>query len=434
MTEIPLLRESRVFAERLIHACRGFADSRYRFYRRVNWTYRHASGFYATEAALFHEDSVAYLQGQLPLPEHVENVLAWPLSPRQLVQTLLKVAAHWLFNLLGRMSNRRIRREGFQIYRKGYVDDIELVFDPDEPDVVRGIHPFPLNIRRQLRYLRQLRAMGRRFKLDGNPYLPKDLWRLLVRRDMRSLLRLEARAQLRHARAIVGLGVKRVQLSDEFDIGSLDFCRMLARYPVTVVNSAHGVGKYYPVHAYEAFDVVTWRQQQYYLATRPCEYRLRQLNDKAPMADPADDAGSNAVLAHGVRFVFLSQVFEGVSDIIGSNETVLVRRMAEVYSDSPDVKLFYRRHPNCEKLSTPPGFEPLGSLDDVNGQPGTVYGSFFSTSQIDPTFKGRKVLIRGARIHPEIAFDAQETILDLDGLIAFIGDRAREARPVSQVT
>jgi hypothetical protein len=429
MTEIPLLRESSVFAHRLIQACRGFAESRYRFHRRINWSYRYASTFYEGEAARFHADSAGYLEDRLPLPESLEDVLAQRLSPRQVVQALLKVSAHWLFHWLGLLANGGIRRGDIRIYRKGYVDDIELVFDPDEPGVLRGIHPFPLNLRRQLRYLRQLRHTGRRFKLDGNPYLPGDVWRLLVRRDMMSLLRLESRAQLRHAQGIVGLGVRLVQLSDEFDIGSLDFCRMLARYPVKVVNSAHGVGKYYPAHAYQTFDVLTLRQQQYYLATRPCEYRLRRLNDKTSAQRPVEAPSQDGTPVPGVRFVFLSQVFVGISDIIASNEATVVQRLADAYANDPRVTLLYRRHPNSDKQGAPRGFVALARLEDVNGLPGTVYGSFFSTSQIDPTFKGRKLLIRGERIHPEIAFDADETILNLDGLVCFLGDRASEAMP-----
>lgn len=424
MTEIPLLRESSIFAHRLIQACRGFAESRYRFHRRINWSYRYASAFYESEAACFREDSTGYLENRLPPLEPLEDVFTQRLSPRQLVQVLLKVSAHWLFHLLGRLANQGIRDGDVQIYRKGYVDDIELVFDPEEQGVIRGIHPFPLNLRRQLRYLRQLRRLGRRFKLDGNPYLPGDVWRLLMRRDMLSLLRLESRAQLRQAQGIVGLGISQVQLSDEFDIGSLDFCRMLARYPVKVVNSAHGVGKYYPVHAYQTFDVLTWRQKQYYLATRPCEYRQRRLNDKAPALRQTDASGKLAIAATGVRFVFLSQVFAGVSDIIASNEAIVVQRLADVYADDPQVTLLYRRHPNNDKQGAPRGFDTLANLEDVNGLPGTVYGSFFSTSQIDPTFKGCKLLIRGLHIHPEISFDADESILDLDELVSFIGDQA----------
>lgn len=429
MTEIPLLRESSIFAHRLIQACRGFAESRYRFHRRINWSYRYASAFYESEAACFHEDSTGYLENRLPPLEPLEDVFTQRLSPRQLVQVLLKVSAHWLFHLLGRLANRSIRHGDVQIYRKGYVDDIELVFDPEERGVIRGIHPFPLNLRRQLRYLQQLRRMERRFKLDGNPYLPGDVWQLLVHRDMRALLRLESRAQMRHAQGIVGMGVRMVQLSDEFDICSLDFCRMLARYPVKVVNSAHGVGKYYPAHAYQTFDVLTWRQKQYYLATRPCEYRKRRLNDKAPAPQLNYTLGKESTLVTVVRFVFLSQVFAGISDIIASNEAIVVKRLAEVYADDPQVTLLYRRHPNSDKQGAPRGFDALANLEEVNGLPGTVYGSFFSTSQIDPTFKGCKVLIRGLRIHPEISFDAEETILDLNELVSFIDDQARGAKP-----
>jgi hypothetical protein len=414
--EIPLLIESTAFAQRLTEASRRFGDVKYQFHRRVNWTQRYDEKFYGLEADCFESDPEAYLACQSRVAPQVLDVFVQKLLLKQTITVLLKVAAHWLFRLLGGVASRRVHLKGASIYRKCYVDDIELVFDPDEMGVVRAVFPFPLNTGRQLRYLRFLHEKGYRFKLAGNPYLVKDLVRFLLQRDVRSLQRLESRAQVRHACQVAAQGFKTVQLSDEFDIGSLDFARTLARLSVHVINSAHGVGKYFPMHAYQEFHVITERQTQYYHAVRPCRYTLRTLNDRAALSRTSTDL----TIIPGIRFVFLSQVFEGVSNVVSSNEAVVLKRLSEEFADSPDISLLYRPHPNRHELALPQGFKLLLSLDEVNGHPGTVFASFYSTCQIDPSFKGRKVLVRGHLIYPEISFGDTESICNTEGLIAYI--------------
>ena len=424
--EIPLLRESAIFAKRLVQVARALGQPRYHFHRRVNWSYRYSEDFYARESALFQAGADAYLQGQARDAPLLDDVYTRPLRGKQVFTVVAKVLAHKLFAWLGSLADRSLRHEGVGIYRKAYVDDIELVFEPLEPSVVRAVYPFPINVQRQWRYLRFLRQSGHRFKLAGNPYVLGDFWRFLLQRDVRSLMRLESRAQVRHAREVAALGVQTVQLSDEFDIGSLDFARTLARFQVVVVNSAHGVGKYFPVHAYQSFHVLTLRQRDYYLATRPCSYPLRQLNDRSAPVPP-----HAATPGHDV--VFLSQSFGGSGGIIDANETLLAKHLSRELTSVAGLRLRYKPHPNHPNSSAPPGFALLEDINTVNGRAGTVFLSFFSTCQIDPAFKGRKVLVRTDLIFPEIAFDASEPIYDPAGLVAYLreltDDPAQAARP-----
>lgn len=412
--EIPLLRESVAYSARLVDAAGAFDEPRYHRHRRVNWSHRYGSGFYAHESATFRQSPEAYLAGAVAQAPELEDVYAQRLGARQLGAVLAKVLAHWLFRRLG----GRGRADPQAVFRKAYVDDIELVFDPAQPRVLRAVYPFPLNLRRQLRYLAFLRRERHHHRLAGHAYLPGDVLRLLLRRDLRSLMRLESRAQIRHAQEIIGGGVRQVQLSDEFDIGSLDFCRRLARAGVHVVNSAHGVGKYLPVHAYQEFHVLTDKQRRYYHAVRPCRYAMRTLNDRGPSAP------STATPGGGIDLVFLSQDFAGVSAIVSDNEQRVLARLREAFARDDRVRLLYKAHPNRSSAETPQGFEMLTDIAPVNDRAGTVYVSFFSTCQIDPAFKGRKILLRGELIYPAIAFDESETIVDTEGLIRMVRDAA----------
>lgn len=421
--EIPLLRESAPFVSRLMAAAQAFRQPRYFLHRRVNWSYRYEDEFYDREVAHFLEDPDAYVAASCQAQPQLCDIHLKKLGARQVGVLLMKVLSHRLFGLLGKVADRRIKAARTRIYRKGYVDDIELVFEQNQGGVVRAIFPFPINLRRQLRYLGYLRRNGRLFKLDGNPYAFGDVLRFVARRDVASLMRMEARAQIRQARAVLRLGVHEVQLSDEFDIGSLDFVRYLARYPVRVINSAHGVGKYYPVHCYREFRVVTNRQTQYYHAIRQCNYVVRQLNDSSA-GRTLDRGGGDTSAEERVRLVVLSQRFGEQPGVIADAERELLDCLRRELGGAAGVKLFYKPHPNRSGSSGVPGFTSLSSLLPVNDLDGTIYVSFFSTCQIDPAFKGKKILIRAKHIYPEIAFDESEPILSMSELVQLVRKQA----------
>lgn len=424
--EIPLLRESRSFVRRLSKACGERAGSHYHAARRVNWSYRFDGAFYARETEVFRSEPRAYLEGRAPFDPRVDDVWQLPVGRGTLATAVAKVFSHWLFATLGRPFRPRPGALAPTTYRKAYVDDIELVFDPHEPGVIRGVYPFPISVKRQWRYLRLLHAQGLRFHLAGLPYSAGDLWRLLREPRIGHLMRLESRAQLRHAQALLDRGFRRVQLSDEFDLGSLDFARRLRRLGLEVVNSAHGVGKYLPVHAYQTFHVLTQRQEDYYEAVRPCRYARRPLNDKTLSAPPGA-----AGMASGVDAVLLSQHFGRKVGVIEESEAALTAHLARALRGHPAVRLHYKPHPNHPQPQAPEGFTLLRDIAPVNGRDSTVFFSFFSTCQVDPSFKGRKLLVRAPLIHPEIAFDDDEPIVDAQGLVDELLARAAP-RPVAE--
>lgn len=428
--EVPLLRESEVFSARLYSAARVFGQPLYHFRRRVNWSHRYEEMFYDSEVSIYLNDPEGYLSGDIAVKSELGDVYGKKVGSVLLGTVLMKVLAHWVFNALGRINDHRVMDRRPSTYRKCYVDDIELVFDQHEDSVIRAVFPFPLNAMRQVRYIRNLRRRRMPFKLDGNPYLPADLLRFLAKRDIRSLMRMEARAQIRHALAVAKLGVSRVQLSDEFDIGSLDFSRGLGRCSIRVVNSAHGVGKYLPVHCYQEFHVLTHRQERYYFSVRQCKYAIRRLNDTSTTEIGRDATAGNA-RGERILLVVLSQKFDESPGVIRDNESVLLELLREEIGGMEGVVLYYKPHPNRGSIDAVAGFNLVSDLREVNGSTGTIFVSFFSTCQIDPAFKGRKFLIKGRYIHPEIAFDETEPILSMAELVEKIKAEASELRGCS---
>jgi hypothetical protein len=420
--EIPLLRESVPYARRLVQAARSYGESLYATHRRINWSHRYADDFYASEAALFVQDPGAYLVCDAASAPPLEDVFRKKLAISALAAIALKVLAHRIFALLGMLQAKLPGAFQAKVYRKCYVDDIELVFDPNAADTLRAVYPFPLSIRRQLRYLRRLLAERRRFRFAGHRYLLGDFLRLLQRRDVHSLMRMEARSQLAHAGEIAGLGYMKVEMGDEFNLGSLEFARALDRRGIDTVNSAHGVGKYLPVHAYRTFFTLTDVQREYYIPVLPCQYKRRQLNDLFPAGNPTGPMPN----APRIQVAVLSQTFPGLTGIVHEHEDKIVRRLAAEFANDPLVELLFKPHPTQGDRAPPAGFRTLSNVAEVNGRPGTIFVSQFSTCQIDPTFKGRKVLIKGDLVHPQIAFDKGEPILTLEELVALVRQLAKD--------
>lgn len=410
--EIPLLRNAATYARRLTQACRQFTEIKYHLHRRINWSYRYSEKFYSNESNLFKQNPDAYIRGEVNEESKLDNVYSIRLDRKQTIKVVLKVLAHTMFALCGRIFENRAQRVNLSIYRKSYVDDIELVFEQEQVGVIRAVYPFPINIQRQWRYIRFLIEKGYKFKLAGNPYILRDFARFLRFRDVHSLMRMESRAQIRHARGIAGLGVHIVQLSDEFDIGSLDFSRTLGRHKISVVNSAHGVGTYFPVHAYDQFQTITQRQQNYYHPIRRCKYSIRELNDLSKSVMHSEIRKSNDI-------VFLSQVSAGVSPLIRQSEIKVAHAIATNIDSRLNINLWYKKHPNNESPSVPVGFTLLPALGLVN-RPNTIFISLFSTCQIDPTFKGKKYLVKDSLIRPEIVFDNSDDIVSIGELMDLI--------------
>lgn len=416
--EIPLLRESSVFSRRLISAVSNHPSSRYYWLRRINWSHRFDTQFYKREADYFLADPRKYLDGHAPPPSKLDDIYLSKLTTTQIFRVLVKVITHWAFRLLGKLTSSPAHSNNLLIYRKAYVDDIELVFDPGQNGVLRAIYPFPLSARRQLKYIKFIINSKKSFKITGNPYLPSDVLALLLRRTVRSLMNLESRSQILHAREIFALGVHLVQLSDEFDIGSLDLSRALRRMGIKVVNSAHGIGKYLPVHAYAEFSILTRRQQEYYYPAFKCKYEIRSLNHDFKAIN-IDLEAIKYAKEKSIKLIFLSQVFDGIASIVSEAEDRTLKLLSDNYSSNYNISLIYKPHPNSNNLKLKSGFKLADTIDLIN-EADRIFISFFSTCQIDPAFTGTKILVRTDLIFPEISFDDSETIISEKKLTGYL--------------
>ncbi len=116
----------------------------------------------------------------------------------------------------------------------------------------------------------------------------------------------------------------------------------------------------------------------------------------------------------------MSQRFGDSQEVIAEAESELLEVLRREFAGRPAVKLIYKPHPNRTKVRDVPGFLLLSNQTQVNNREGTIFVSFFSTCQIDPSFKGRKFLIRAKHIYPEIAFDESDRIKSISELVELL--------------
>jgi hypothetical protein len=126
--------------------------------------------------------------------------------------------------------------------------------------------------------------------------------------------------------------------------------------------------------------------------------------------------------------VVLGQAADGEA-FIAENEIRLITIIGNAFSGRDGIRLFYKPHPNRSSPLPSPGLALLRDMASVNGRAGTLFMSFFSTCQIDPNFKGAKILISTDIIKPGIYFDESETIVPIEELVAFIEELARRRSP-----
>lgn len=417
MNPAPLITESIAYVRRLEQGALVYGESRYRLARRVNWSHRYATEFVERESDLFKQDPDAYLRIPTSPEPVVEDVFARKVATSKVLEMVLKVAAHWAFAFLGFFLRLFERGGPILIYRKCYVDDVEAIFDPLEPGVLRAIFPFPLSAPRQLRYIRSLARAGHRFRLYGYPYSLGDMARFLVRRDIRSLERLERRAQIRLGRSVRRMAeLKQIQLSDEFDVCSIDFVGAARRPGLLTTNRAHGSGKYYPFHGYDEFYILTQRQKQYYRAVRPCRY----IGGGFDSHQGSGSRGDQQLPKNRVLFVFVSQTSSRAGAYLEQYEEEVLDGLSREFKDVDGIELTIKPHPNRTAELRAPGFRTLSNLSEIKETDDAIFVCFCSTSYLDKAFRGERYLLQYDILRPQICYDNEADVFTMDTLVAYL--------------
>ncbi len=421
--DIPLFEESLTYARVLDSSLRSRFHSSISKKREVNWAKKYNAKFYEEQKREFIKDPLKYISAQdLSLGE-VESMVYEKVSNKLLLKMIFKILAHWFFRFLGFFQKRNSKLACFSVYRRCYVDDAELVFDDPSDSVLRAIYPFPLGLKRQVKYVQFLRRERLPYFFSGTPYLLKDFIVFLRNPKFFNLMRLEKRAQILHAIELAKhKNIKKVECSEEYDVGSLDYSHALKWLGIHVLNSAHGVGKYLPYHAYSEFFVLTENQKEYYNFFNPMEYGYRKLNNKGKKLD-----NEAKPLTSHKGIVFLGQYSEGVSELIKEVEFEVFNIIDSIDCSNKSFSTYYKPHPNSNVSShfKSNNLRYIAGQDELEGLENILYVTMFSTCQIDPNFEGDKILVGSKFIRPEISFSGQD-IIELEDLRSYFDSWIKE--------
>ena len=261
MIDIPLINESLSYAKGIDGAVGRLNVSSFRRRELVNLIHKFDSDYYEREKEIFLKDPDLY-HGNFEIREVTSSdFLDVKVSLAFVLRQAIKITAHRLYRLFG-LIVRNSGNAPFTCLRKCYVDDVEGLFEENKQLLIRLVYPFPLSFKRQMLYIKSLRKKEVAFRLSGLPYSLADLFSFIYHRNYREFIKLEKKAQYRHALEIKSIfpEVRVVQCAEEYDIGSFYSSYLLKKKGVLMHNCAHGVGKYLPYHNYSRFDVVTQAQ------------------------------------------------------------------------------------------------------------------------------------------------------------------------------
>lgn len=403
---IPLVRESKNYSENISNTLIKKNIPIYFLKRYCNYIVKFDEKYEKKQVEKFIQDPRIYLnttelEKDFDIVEFLERKLQW----QTVAKMLTKVIVHMTFRFIGRLQGKNSSLVKGVTARKCYVEVSERTFD--NKDVDRYIYPFPLSAIRQFEYVRSLAKCNINFIFTGNAYLYSDVFRFIIKRNFSSLMNLESRASMRHAIEYYNKGYSFIECTDEYDVTSLDFCRLARRKKITMHNSSHGVGNYLPYHSYDIFSVLLNNQIVFHSEfVKDCTYRIRKI--------PCEDVPIKNFI-DGTAVVFLGQVQKRSTYVEQDIEIGILDILSEVQKEFDTTLFFYKPHPNALNASI-----NNTKIDNANNDlkftkySKKLFISSFSTSHIDPKFSGDKILVASKYIRPEIVFGETDDIVEID--------------------
>jgi hypothetical protein len=411
---IPMLKCSSTYIKGILHGLEKFKEPKYFASNRINWTYKYDNTYYQYQLKHFNDFGDDYINNGLFSPS-INDIYSKKSTTCECFTIIIKIIFHKIFFYTGFILLLFIKRN-LRTLRKCYVDDINLVYNISDKDVLYLVFPFPLSITRQINFIKYLLKNKINFILLGNNYCLRDLFIYIYKRNILYLKKLETRASIRTA-LFLNKRVKfsEIQSSDEFDICSLDFCRLMNRKKKFLINGAHGAGCYLPVHGYHQFNYILNNQSSYYKSLFKTNYKKFSLIKDIKVS--CIDSNSSSI-----GLVFLSQIgIKIYSEILTVYEHDIFKILSSIKHDNK-FEIFYKTHPNNKSLVHHENIKYINKLDDLPPLKKVIFMSFFSTSHIHRNFIGESILIKHKKIFPEILFDNDGSIVSSSDLSKFLNN------------
>ena len=328
-------------------------------------------------------------------------------SVRFRMRIVLRAIAHRVFRVIGSLrvvDRKRPVGENYCVTKvfRTWVDVSLALFGSQSKDGLVLVYPFPLNFRRQLKYIDQLGKDGYRFQLFGAPYPLWDILLWAIRPRDRRLAELEQATMERHATELVEqFDVSNLVTSEDFEIGSFAFTSRLRELGVCVENYAHGVGKYCPYVSYDRFVVLNDAQEDYYR-------QFGNIGEFEYFPEKSSDWSSIRPRA----LVLVDQLISRDGSLLDRLEQeilTVMKTVAENYKLELEIKL----HPNS-KLSADERRDGVKQVDKIRWSSGeAIFITVFSTAFLTFREMGRTMLVGNRYIDPRLVFGRHAPVIDV---------------------
>ena len=167
----------------------------------------------------------------------------------------------YFVNFIYRFLRKKNIQKGMYVIRS-WVDVDEKIYEKYFNDGLIFIYPFPMNIKRGLKYIKHCFSNYKNVSLMGLPYSFTKLFIIFIskKKDI-AILNYELDAYQRHVKDFIGYDT--IYTSDEYQTSVYALYQKL-NDSTKIINTAHGVGFYNPYTNYDEFNVINDYQKNYY--------------------------------------------------------------------------------------------------------------------------------------------------------------------------
>lgn len=181
---------------------------------------------------------------------------------------IIKVLLHWLF-----LSYAKFYKSKFQSGQKNIIKSyVEVEYNLFKSKTKNTKHlvlifPFPLSIKRQLTYIKELKASEDKymdFSFYGMPYSVKKLITLIFKRNLYQVFALEYDAAVKFGMDMVKIDFTSFLNMDDFEPMSVAYNSIFKENERFVDTHLHGIGTYSPFISSHHLKTFNKLQQNYY--------------------------------------------------------------------------------------------------------------------------------------------------------------------------
>ncbi len=339
-------------------------------------------------------------------------------SRKILPKLILKYLANKVFFLLkAKIKKQKVIKAWVEITEKIYKDELS--------DSQILIYPFPLKLHRQLSYVYKKKKKSEKIGLMGVPYKIAPLLRAIFSKSYdKHVATFEQLGAIEQAEYYAKQrGLKQIFTTEEFEVGSYTFAKLLGENNIDVINSCHGLSVYAPFVSYAKFNLINKKQKELYsVFNEGLNFEMMYAQDYKPSPIPIE------------RIVFVDQ---GDLTKFGLYYEAILREKTlgklNELGKIKNVPIQIKMHPNTKQKEANRVINkfknlPLPKQLNIDSKT-TIFITLYSTAYYDFRKMGNFVFIKDDMFDPSFFFGPEIDTIDIGNLESHLEQLIKNAPP-----